>query len=356
LVPLADSAGAALRVGSWPGYGADHNPFVRVLLDALAAAGCAITSLDTVEDIGRHRNLDVILLHWAERVFWESSERLMLLRKTWRLPTLLDRRAPGARVVWLVHNIEPHDMRPLQRLVWPFYTRRLVGQVDAVLTLSPGTLAPVLAAYPGLAGKPAAFVRHPAYPDAALGPDARAALRRARGWSEAERVLGCCGQIRDYKGLDQLAAAFLETDDPRLRLLIAGRPHRADALVTRLQAAASDPRVTLELGDLSDTAFREALACCDVVVAPFRRYLHSGSLVHALSADRPVLTPATPFSESLRDELGPDWVRLYTGTLTAGILGEAAAVRPAAPAPMAAFTPEAVGTELADWLRRLAGS
>jgi beta-1,4-mannosyltransferase len=257
-------------------------------------------------------------------------------------------------VVWLVHNLEPHDMRPLQRLIWPFYTRRLVGQVDAVLTLSPGTLAPVLAAYPGLAGKPAAFVWHPAYPDAALGPDARAALRRARGWSEAERVLGCCGQIRDYKGVDQLAEAFLGTDDPSLRLLIAGRPHRADALVTRLRtAAARDPRVTLEFGDLSDTAFRDALACCDVVVAPFRRYLHSGSLVHALSADRPVLTPATPFSESLRDELGPDWVRTYAGPLTPGILGEAAAVHPATPAPMDAFAPEAIGAKLADWLRRL---
>ena len=55
------------------------------------------------------------------------------------------------------------------------------------------------------------------------------------------------------------------------------------------------------------------------MVAPFRRYLHSGSIVHALSAGRPVLTPATPFATSLAAELGrPDWLQTYAGPLTAG--------------------------------------
>jgi glycosyltransferase involved in cell wall biosynthesis len=294
------------------------------------------------------------LLHWAERVFWESPDRRTLLRKAGRLPGLLDGRAPGTRVVWLVHNLEPHDMRPLQRLIWKPYTRRLARRVDAVLTLSPGTLTPVCAAYPALAGKPASFAWHPAYPDAALDAVARAVLRRSRGWTGAERVLGYCGQIRPYKGVDQLAEAFLAAPDPDLRLLIAGKPYRADALVARLEAAAArDPRIRLDLRDLPDAAFRDALGCCDVIVAPFRRYLHSGSLIHALSADRPVLTPATPFAESLRDALGSGWVRLYTGTLTADTLQAGAGTPPTGRPPMSAFAPEAVGAGVAAWLHGL---
>ena len=58
------------------------------------------------------------------------------------------------------------------------------------------------------------------------------------------------------------------------------------------------------------------------MVAPFRRYLHSGSIVHALSAGRPVLTPATPFALSLAAELGrPDWLQTYAGPLDAGDAG-----------------------------------
>ena len=344
----------ALRIGSWPGYGAGNNTFVRVFLDALATAGCSITSLNTVEDIGRHQNLDIVLLHWAERVFWELPDRLTLLRKTWQLPTLLEGRAPGTHVVWLVHNLEPHDMRPLQRLIWKPYTRRLARRVDAVLTFSPGTLAPVRAAYPALAGKPATFAWHPAYPDAALDVDARAVLRRSCGWTGTERVFGYCGQIRPYKGIDQLTEAFLTTPNPDLRLLIAGKPHRADALVSRLKAAAArDPRIRLDLRDLPHGAFRDALGCCDVIVAPFRHYLHSGSLIHALSADRPVITPSTPFSESLRDTLGPEWVRLYTGALTANILQAGAGPPPTGRPPMSAFAPEAVGVGVAAWLHGL---
>ena len=59
------------------------------------------------------------------------------------------------------------------------------------------------------------------------------------------------------------------------------------------------------------------------MVAPFRHYLHSGSIVHALSAGRPVLTPATPFALSLAAELGrPDWLQTYAGPLDAGDAGE----------------------------------
>jgi beta-1,4-mannosyltransferase len=346
-----------LRVGSWPGYGADHNAFIRIFLDALAAAGCAITSLDTVEDIGRQRDLDVILLHWAERVFWESPDRLTLLRKSWRLPGLLDRRAPGTRVVWLVHNLEPHDMRPLQRLVWGPYTRRLARRVDAILTLSPGTLAPVRATFAALVGKPAIFAWHPAYPDVASDGIVRAARRQTHGWIGSERVLGYCGQIRHYKGVDQLAEAFLAAGDPNLRLLIAGKPYRADALVAQLEAAAArDPRIRLDLRDLPDAAFRDAIGCCDVIVAPFRQYLHSGSLIYALSADRPVLTPATPFAESLRDALGPGWVRTYAGALTAEVLKAGALPPPAGRPPMEAFAPEVVGARIAAWMRGLCAS
>ena len=80
------------------------------------------------------------------------------------------------------------------------------------------------------------------------------------------------------------------------------------------------------------------------MVAPFRRYLHSGSIVHALSAGRPVLTPATPFATSLAAELGrPDWLQTYAGPADAGDAGGGAPARdrrstsrPLAPAKAAA--------------------
>ena len=355
--PQSDGGGVRrLRVGSWPGYGFTHNEIVRVLLEALEREGCAITSLEQIEDLGHH-GLDIILLHWAERVFWGAPNRRTLFLRMARMIWLLAQRSPDTRVVWLVHNLRPHDARPLQRLVWGSYIAALARQVDAVLTLSPGTIEAVQKAIPGLARKPASHVWHPAYPCAVFPASCRKSSRLARGWSSDERVIGYCGQVRAYKGIDVLVEAFRRTRDPALRLLVAGRPLGPGVADRLEQAARSDPRIRLELGDLDTPAFREALGVSDIIAAPFRDYLHSGSLVHALSAARPVLTPSTPFSQSLRDTLGGQWVRTYDGKLDPALLeAEALAPLPIDAPDLTALAPQAAGRQAARFFRDILAS
>ena len=218
----------------------------------------------------------------------------------------------------MVHDLRPHDGRWFKRLAWPPYTRALARTADGSLTLSEGTRAAVAAAYPALAKKPMEHIWHPAYRGETVTPEARVAARVHLGWGDAERVYGYCGQIRPYKGVEDLIAAFTGLADPAARLLIAGRP-RDEGLAAALEdLAKGDSRIRLRLEDLTPEGFRACLGACDVVVAPFRHYLHSGSIVHALSAARPVLTPATPFATSLAAEIGrPDWLQTYDGPLAA---------------------------------------
>lgn len=343
-----------LRVASWPGHGATHNPFIHVFLKGLEDAGCDVVSLETVEACAGQAP-DILLLHWAERIFGESRSRWQALTKIRSLLKSLAARPAETRVVWLVHNIAPHDARPLQRLVWPHYVRALARQVDGFMTLSPGTVDQVRAALSALAAKPAVGLWHPAYPDADLPPDERAAARAAFGWTDAQHVLGYCGQIRPYKGVEELLVRFRKTTRSDLRLLLAGRPGTAGFTDWLRNVAASDPRIVLRLEDLPPAGFRAALGSCNTVVAPFRDYLHSGSIVHALSAARPVLTPATPFARSLQGLLGTDWVRTYAGPLTPAVL-EAQAELPAGPGGPDLSDLEAakVGREAARFFRDLA--
>ncbi|OLT52243.1 hypothetical protein [Cellulosimicrobium sp. CUA-896] len=59
------------------------------------------------------------------------------------------------------------------------------------------------------------------------------------------------------------------------------------------------------------------------MVLPFEELYNSGSVLLALSLNRPVLVPASPSSVRLRDEVGAHWVRTYAGPLTAAALEEA---------------------------------
>lgn len=347
----------SLRVASWPGYTARHNPFVHLFLNGLADAGCTVSDLDSVEAIEAicaSGQADVILLHWAERVYGESKRGPEALAKMWRLVRALKRRPAHMRVVWLVHNLMPHDARPMQRLAWPFYTRGLARQIDGFMTLSPATLAQVRATMPGLAGKPALGLHHPLYPGAALSADERARARAERGWGEKIRVMGYCGVLRPYKGVEDLVAAFRAQPGQDLRLLIAGRPFKADYAAALKRQIGDDTRILPWFGNLSPEEFRTALGICDTVVAPLRDYLHSGSITHALSAGRPVLTPQTPFAAALRDLAGPGWLRLYQGPLTPDLLSGGLDPAPAAGPDLAALDPGLVGRQAADFLRGLA--
>ena len=62
------------RVGSWPGYATGEGTFVQIFLDGLVEAGCTIVSLESVEEIAQARDLNVLILHWAEKAYWETSK------------------------------------------------------------------------------------------------------------------------------------------------------------------------------------------------------------------------------------------------------------------------------------------
>ena len=257
-------------------------------------------------------------------------------------------------MVWIVHNLQPHDAKRRHLRLWKPYIRALTRYVDAVLALSPGTIAQIHAEYPDLANKPTKFVWHPAYANAALPDFRRYELRAARGFDSYARVVGYCGRICPYKGLDRLATSFWRTSDPHFRLLIAGKASQGTEVAKLLEAVTkTDSRIKLDFRHFTNIEYCEALCCCDIVVSTFIKYLHSGSIIHALSARRPVLTPSTPFSDALSSEVGSNWVRTYSGELNAGLIEFAFENLPSGSPPLESFAPDLVGAKAANWFRSL---
>ena len=241
---LASPAAPGLTLGSWPGAEADHNRFLQILLGALAAEGLRIVSFRESRDI-RLGGLDALLVHWPDKVFWEASRSLQAAALMARLLTRLAARPRRTKLVWMVHDLAPHDGKWFKRLAWPPYAAQMARLADGALALSEGTRAAVLAAYPALAGKPVEHIWHPAYPGEALPPEARATARAGLGWSEEERVYGYCGQLRPYKGVEDLIRAFRDLPDAGARLLVAGRPRDAAFAAALGVLAGEDARIRL---------------------------------------------------------------------------------------------------------------
>lgn len=342
-----------MRLASWPGREHEGNDVIAVLLDALQRRGVIVHDVS-----GRVHappdGVDVVLLHWAERPFWGEPNPARMAIRAVRTLRELDRLRRHTKLLWMVHNLRPHDGGWPLRLMWPFYASRFARRVDAWIALSPGTVAPVCAAFPELADKPGGYVWHPRYPMEQATPAERVATRAAYGFDPATTVIGYCGKIRGYKGVESLADAFIAWPNESARLLLAGEA-REPRLAGKLERrAAADTRIRLDLRAMSGAEFSRALLVPDLIVAPFRDYLHSGSIVHALSAGQRVLTPATPFAESLR-AVAPNRVETYHGVLTAERLAAAAAMPPAADMDLEALSPDTVADSFIAFCRKELG-
>lgn len=326
---------------------------MELFLGGLRDVDCEIIDIETVRDIPTS-GLDVLILHWAEKLFWEARDRRDILARILTLINRLRQIRPKTKVVWLVHNLQPHEPRKFKNLIWPFYIQALARNIDAALTLSPGTVPVVRESLGALKHKPVAWAWHPAYPRLCQGTLHAVAARSARGWDTEHHVFGYCGQIRPYKGVEDLIGVFLRSENLSWRLLIAGRASSSEFERILEDKAAADPRIRLEFGDMSEVEYEMAILCCDTIVAPFRTYLHSGSLVHAMSVGRQVLTPQTPFSNALARQVGRDWVALYDGSLSVDALQKAEQGRNATGRPdISEFDPKRVGEQVVAFLQGL---
>ncbi len=140
------------------------------------------------------------------------------------------------------------------------------------------------------------------------------------------------GLIRPYKGVDALLAAFTALADPSLTLRLVGRPIAGWREPVEA-ACRRDPRITARLEFVADAVLAEEVRRAELVVLPFRSMVNSGTILVALSLDRPVLVPRTPANELLAQEVGSGWIHVFEGPIRADHLRETVdAVRASPPA------------------------
>lgn len=347
--PAGQGPGRGLVVGTWPGRSFPANEFARNFAEALMAQGCTV--VDVPDPARVSEKLDILHVHWPELVFWQKGGRLAkALYAFHAFRAIRHMKGQGTRVVWMVHNLRPHDLSGLRGAIWPRIERFMFRHSDAFMTLAPSTIDVVRRAHPQLASRPAAAALHPAYARIADVPD-RAACRAELMLPDGATVFALLGLLRPYKGAEALIAAFSQNRDPGNRLLIVGRPASPEYGEQLKKLAAADPRIIVKPVFLDDRAFAAHLNAVDFVVLPYHSSLHSGALVHALSYGRVVIAPSSPFANDVADAVGRDWVVCYPDRLSPAAFEHRSP--PSAPANLAALQPAEMGRTATQFYRAI---
>ena len=203
--------------------------------------------------------------------------------QAWFLVVLRVCRMLGTHLVWTAHNVLPHEPVFADDV---FARRALVEASDLVLVHSQSTLNE-LAALGAVPRRNAVIPHGPISSSLAMGS------LRTPGAGGRSREFLFFGRIREYKGVDDLLAAFLAMpDDVAAHLTIAGQCDDP-RLRSRLHALArrGGARVRLRLEYVPGDEVAQLLGDADVVVLPFRRVSTSGSAMLALSHGRPLIVP-----------------------------------------------------------------
>jgi glycosyltransferase involved in cell wall biosynthesis len=237
----------------------------------------------------RRADFDVVHLHWIEFLLNRRGGlplafgALLAVVSSLGLARLL-----GKRVVWTVHNPQPHDRSHprLQRALF-----RAVARLSDVLVAHTDTSAALVRARLPAGGR-IVVIPHGSYIGAYPPAAGRDAARARYGLRDDDLVLFAFGQIRPYKRLLHTARAVRELDDERLRLVVAGR-QTDPAEAQRLRAvAAGEPRIVLDLRHVPDAEVSALHAMADACVVPYVGGFASGALLLGLSYGLPVLAPA----------------------------------------------------------------
>ena len=266
----------------------------------------------------------LVLVHWPDQIFWSDPPSWRLWLRICRVfGTLAMFRLRGARIVWLVHNLGPHDLAPKRARIWEYYTSVLARLASGSLTLAPSTGEVVLEAIPELRDRPQAFIWHPPYHWSS--PVHAEEARRLLGYRDDETIFAHVGMLRPYKGLADFVRLFIARDLPDTRLVLAGEvpseQHRAELAAF----VAAFPAIDLHAGRLDAHTYNLYLEMADVFVAPYNRFLHSGAVVHALCRGCVVIAPDAPFIRDLAVAVGEEWIVRFTDHVGAETLREACA-------------------------------
>lgn len=268
-----------------------YNPYQLLLKEALARKGAKVMGSRWIKWkwlVSNRKRKFVIHVHWLTALCQMDGPSL---RVSWNVCKLMMKilliRILGFRLVWTVHNLQSHESKhPILERWLRIFTAHIAHGVIVHCNR-----AAELASSTYSIGKQAITVTpHGNYIGHYPVNESKEEARSLLGFKSQDFVFMSFGQIRKYKGLEQLISVFRELDLPNARLLIVGKPlnNEVESYIRKLSDG--DSRIHMVLEFVPDDRTSLYHSASDVVVLPFHRILTSGAVILGLSMGLPVIT------------------------------------------------------------------
>lgn len=270
----------------------DGNPYVHELGQAYHSLGRQVI-FGAENLLQQTMRPQLVHLHWPEALYRWINRDTPERGSQQFLDALDEARRRGARLVWTVHNIAPHDHSGSDLDAATY--QGVIDRADLIVHHCPASIALLEKSYRVPRTTRCVVAPHGNYLSYPSGLPREIARRELNVPIDAFVYLSF-GLIRAYKGFDDLLAAFRRVRLPNKWLIVAGeydsgttnawRQKLMLARTTRLSR-----RVRFFLRTVPSAQVQTFVNASDCVVLSHRQGLNSGVAILAMTFGKPVVGP-----------------------------------------------------------------
>ena len=312
----------------WPDY-SRSNPYQKLLYQneatSVICAGDIDAAIRGAIELDEHSEA-VFHLHWLNPIVKDVQCEKELAHRCWEFACKIDRfKEHGGRFVWTIHNVVSHDS------VFPriesAFSSQLAHKADVIHVHSAASMSEIerLFRVPRERVRIAAHgTYHGYYPDFI----SRGTARECLGIRRDEVTLLFFGQMRPYKGLEELMEALLDLRKRGVifRVILAGKSSEGFDQLLKHEYRDLQEQVTVLDQFVADNDVQVLFRAADFAVFPYRNILTSGSLMLALTYGVPPIIPSVGMTWEVVGHVGAGIVygRVgYAESLADGLLSAA---------------------------------
>ncbi len=225
--------------------------------------------------------------HWVE--FQGIKSFLGMLYK---LPCIYLFNLLGGKIVWTVHNLEPHGGKFLKTHL---RIHKWMGKISDVVLAHSETAAELVISKFDIDKEKVKFVPHPKFPAAFINREQSVNfLNSTFHWNmnPARPIALIMGNIAEYKKIDHLLE-LVEKYDLDLQVIVAGSVKKGDEKMAKRveKLASSNPDYYLNAQFIEEEHIPYFFGASDFCLFNFDKILTSGSVEMALSYKKDVIAP-----------------------------------------------------------------
>ena len=241
----------------------------------------------------------VFHLHWTNYIL-KKAENLVEAEKLKNqfFKKMFEFLSEGGNLIWTIHNVLPHDCPYLKQET---ELRNIICAAAKTIHVHSEKSLPEIQKYLNIPLEKVKIVPHGNYVGVYPNNVNRVQARHRFGFAEEQTVFLFLGQIRKYKGVEELIFAFdkVQQNFPNTHLLIAGKPlDRIKIEELNINSEVKD-KITLVEKYIPDDELQWFFNAADAMVLPYKNILTSGSLLNALSFSCPVIAPRVGMTEEV---------------------------------------------------------